>query len=947
MWEGKTMKHCHNDCCIIDRVYTILFILLLTLSAESFITAKALADYANNEVISGQIVIAENMTKEYSDARITFNNSYFNNNTAIIVKNGATLTIRNSLFDLSNIGNNTAVKVEKGGTLIIDNSEVSGANGDPYTIGDGYDFYTYGGYFVVTGGTMRIINGSVFQNNANISYYGPFFYKFAHNIIVVYDGNLDIIDSSYKENTGGYCTHIKAINTRITIENSQITNNIGAAIFNIYKSSLSFRNSEFSDNKISGSNGYPGGIYAHASYIDLYENNVFKNTSVPLFIIAASRLNIEKGNLFEKNSFAIKLRSASIVQIDGSEFNSNGSDINTTVFSSLKITNTKFTGNRFGPAVFDMVSKGEPFTDMVFSLPGTIDEEIKKQIIIRDSEFTNNAGGAIYLGDDSDFNKRSEADPRDGLTPVIIENTKFIGNSAVRNEDSETIKGGAIYLGNTVHAHVKNLLVTENDAANGGNGLFVDQYGMVIINPRQGAMIIGNQSENSTEKDDIRVLDSETKNMFSEKMLNGGFHHWSETGRFTNTVSYYQWELKDRANIFEICGDDEDCEVYDFCREFPENYKCEDGWVEYYDWGLAEKEVNGFSLVSRPDLLTLPEGNIVLVQGNSAAAAEGKSAYGGGIAVNGILEVGEPGVTVSVRKVWNVEGDAIPTPEEFLPMLKLTANGQSFPTGEIRQLSQTDEDGKTVTVFSIENDPWVTIRVTDAGDKVYEVLYEDLPAEIGGEAVIYSVTEESSKYEIEQSGDMEQGFEIVNTLKEEEEQTWFRFIENGGMLPRTGFSALNPQELPQQGAEISYKASGLTLQIPSLSVTAEIVTVPAVDEDYPVEWLGGNAGLLEGSSEPGKGVSIIAAHNHLNTTEAGPFALLSELEAGDVLFVLDRGSQYRSFRVYASEKIGENDTAALRALAEEAEDPLLLITCEDERPEGGYANRRIVAASPM
>ena len=26
-----------------------------------------------------------------------------------------------------------------------------------------------------------------------------------------------------------------------------------------------------------------------------------------------------------------------------------------------------------------MVSKGEPFTDMVFSLPGTIDEEIKKQ----------------------------------------------------------------------------------------------------------------------------------------------------------------------------------------------------------------------------------------------------------------------------------------------------------------------------------------------------------------------------------------------------------------------------------------------------------------------------------------------------------------------------------------------------------------------------------------
>ena len=116
------------------------------------------------------------------------------------------------------------------------------------------------------------------------------------------------------------------------------------------------------------------------------------------------------------------------------------------------------------------------------------------------------------------------------------------------------------------------------------------------------------------------------------------------------------------------------------------------------------------------------------------------------------------------------------------------------------------------------------------------------------------------------------------------------------------------------------------------------------DGTYPVEWLREDAGLLEGGSLPGEGVSIITGHNHLNTTEAGPFALLQNLEAGDKIFVLDKANRLRTFSVFASEKIAENDTAAVQKLASEGENVLLLLSCEDERPEGGYANRRLIAA---
>lgn len=174
--------------------------------------------------------------------------------------------------------------------------------------------------------------------------------------------------------------------------------------------------------------------------------------------------------------------------------------------------------------------------------------------------------------------------------------------------------------------------------------------------------------------------------------------------------------------------------------------------------------------------------------------------------------------------------------------------------------------------------------------------------------------------------------------------TFFR-LDDGYILPKTGFSA--GSLLPEKPMDLNYKPIQQTLEIPSVSVSSEIVSVPFVDGEYPMTWLGADAGLLEGSAIPGKGQSVLTGHNHLNTMEAGPFAYLISIETGDRIFVRDENGDLRIFVVYANEKVAENDISGVNRIIASDPQSLTLITCEDERPEGGYANRRVVAAKPL
>ena len=136
----------------------------------------------------------------------------------------------------------------------------------------------------------------------------------------------------------------------------------------------------------------------------------------------------------------------------------------------------------------------------------------------------------------------------------------------------------------------------------------------------------------------------------------------------------------------------------------------------------------------------------------------------------------------------------------------------------------------------------------------------------------------------------------------------------------------------------------MELQIPGLNVVSEIVSIPVTEEGYAVEGLGMDAGLLEGSAMPGEGVSVIAGHNTLDAETVGPFAQIRQMDEGDLIFIRGKAGRLMTYEVYGNQKIGSHDVKALEEAAVMYENTLTLLTCEDERPEGGYASRRIVSA---
>ena len=161
-------------------------------------------------------------------------------------------------------------------------------------------------------------------------------------------------------------------------------------------------------------------------------------------------------------------------------------------------------------------------------------------------------------------------------------------------------------------------------------------------------------------------------------------------------------------------------------------------------------------------------------------------------------------------------------------------------------------------------------------------------------------------------------------------------------LPKTGFSALKPQDPSARPLSVQYEPTRLTIQLPTLDAASGIVTVPFTGGEFPVEWLDNSVGMLEGSSLPGEGVTVLTGHNHLNTTEAGPFAFLGSLEPGDRIMLTDEDGVMQIWHVYQNAKIPADGFAGIAGGIKD--NALVLITCEDESAGGGYLNRRVILA---
>ena len=168
------------------------------------------------------------------------------------------------------------------------------------------------------------------------------------------------------------------------------------------------------------------------------------------------------------------------------------------------------------------------------------------------------------------------------------------------------------------------------------------------------------------------------------------------------------------------------------------------------------------------------------------------------------------------------------------------------------------------------------------------------------------------------------------------------------LLPATGFPTRFHMPLSVKPAGINYEELSMRIQIPSIDVDVELTGVPEIEKTWAVEWLGKNAGLLSGSALPGgEGYSMIAAHNHLNAEEIGPFALLFSLEENDRIFVNTPDNGLHMYSVYANELLEPDDMQKMASIAKRENNSLILVTCENEMVDGGYQNRRVVFARPI
>ena len=164
-------------------------------------------------------------------------------------------------------------------------------------------------------------------------------------------------------------------------------------------------------------------------------------------------------------------------------------------------------------------------------------------------------------------------------------------------------------------------------------------------------------------------------------------------------------------------------------------------------------------------------------------------------------------------------------------------------------------------------------------------------------------------------------------------------------LPKTGFSALHPQELRSKPLNVRYKPMNLTIHIPSLSIESKLLLVPEISGEYAVEWLGTSIGMLEGSAMPEEGIIILTAHNHLNTTENGPFVALGTLNIGDHIFLTDEKNKLYMYKISGNYKIDADSFSSIAGYL--SENTLVMITCEDEAVSGGYLHRRVIFADPL
>ena len=161
------------------------------------------------------------------------------------------------------------------------------------------------------------------------------------------------------------------------------------------------------------------------------------------------------------------------------------------------------------------------------------------------------------------------------------------------------------------------------------------------------------------------------------------------------------------------------------------------------------------------------------------------------------------------------------------------------------------------------------------------------------------------------------------------------------LIPVTGFTPDFVTELSPSSRNV-YNPTGLSIEIPVLSVKTSIEGVQLKNGNWDVSWLQNQVGWLNGTAYPTwMGNSVLMGHAVDAVGKPGVFSKLKSLNAGEYIFVYDLGYRY-TYKVVSNEFVQPDD---ISILAHEEKAYLTLVTCANfDEKTATYLQRIVVRA---
>lgn len=841
-------------------LFIVLMLMLCLLRSIPVIAARTISEpitLSGNEVWnediifdkSGEITLTGSLT--ISGAKISTTPEHKGGavNEIFIVKQGGSLTLKDCIYDLSNLHKSGAhphaIYANDGGRVTIDGTEISGAQS--YQRAPGL-IYIFGN------SELNIINGSVIKNNERALSNGA--------IIHIADSKLKIDDSEISDNTitakdpepliytpPAGIIGVYGEESEVEIRNSVFRDNSfnrGSVICaeNNYSGvrSISISGSTFYGNKQSASTDQPvsGAVLAVNTKLILGDGNIFEKNTADIsssfesktsgaVLILNSEMIIEGNNRFIENigsyAGAIYTEDSTSVIGNGNLFREN-MGLNGTLLlsgSAMEIRDENvFRGNYgqgYGGAIFanngsELTINRSAFIENNASyhggaisqwggkltLNGTIFEKNeaygnsnqgvggaiaidgrnlvaynwgeyteRTELVINGAVFTNNTaayqGGALFIGFHG-FEASEVSDEKDRIF-VYINRAEFTGNEV--KSGYRAAAGGAIFINSDAHVFMKKAVITDNSTDAAGGGIASTHYGQIFLKPRNGAVIFGNHADQpGSGYEDLDIIDDSGQNLISQNLFNGGIHGWIKQHPVERTM--VKGPVGNQS-LINVTGS--------FYGASPSNTSIENADVLIRGNSVKRSSMGSSSIW--PDTPILPE--------NSAG-------NGGGIGNNGILEIGEDGVSLNIFKIWDLSGTkdaSVPEPAEFLKSLMIYAGTERFEFGELIPIEHTSENNTDTYSFYASADLNVNFILRDRHDDHYEIEITGLPVLDEEDGIEYTINESMEGFDTQINGSIKDGFQIINTLRpvpdpeKENEISFFRLLDAMETLPQTGF----------------------------------------------------------------------------------------------------------------------------------------------------------------